>query len=179
MPEPDSLAPEPAPMIVATPADADDIAQLRDRLAQWMVDNGIGQWLPGEYPAATVAEEAERGEWFVWRDSPEILAAAVRIVWRDPEFWGEDDTPAGYIHGLMVAPEFRGNDLGTRILRFCANRTLANGIPLQRLDTAADNPVLRKYYTNQGFTEVRETELPPQFHGTTHVVLMEKSLSMH
>lgn len=173
------MVPEPAPMVAATPADAADIARLRDRLAHWMIDNGIGQWLPGEYPAATVASEAARGEWFVWRDSPGVLTAAVRLVWRDPEFWGEDDTPAGYIHGLMVAPEFRGRDLGTRIIQFCAARTLANGIALQRLDTAADNPVLRKYYTAQGFTEIRETELPPQFHGTSHVVLMEKLLRMH
>ncbi|MEV4126261.1 GNAT family N-acetyltransferase [Nocardia sp. NPDC049707] len=177
MPERDSLAP--APMVAATPADATDIAHLRDRLAQWMIDNGIGQWLPGEYPAVTMAEEAGRGEWFVWRKSPEILTAAVRLVWRDPEFWGADQTPAGYIHGLMVAPEFRGNDLGVRILRFCADHTRANGIALQRLDAAADNPVLRKYYTTHGFTEVRETRLPPRFHGTAHVVLMEKSLRMH
>jgi GNAT superfamily N-acetyltransferase len=179
VPERDSTVPESAPMVAATPADAADIARLRDRLAQWMIDHGIGQWLPGEYPAATVAREAARGEWFVWRDAPEVLIAAVRLVWSDPEFWGEDDTPAGYIHGLMVAPEFRGRDLGARIIRFCADRTLAHGIPLQRLDTAADNPVLRKYYATQGFTEVRETELPPQFHGTAYVVLMEKTLRRH
>ncbi len=163
-------------MIAAAIADAVDIARLRDRLAQWMVDNGIGQWLPGEYPAATVAEEIVRREWFVWRDSPEILTAAVRLVWRDPEFWGADDTGAGYIHGLMVAPEFRGRDLGSRILQFCADRTRANGVTRQRLDAVADNPVLRKYYGARGFVEVRETELPPQFHGTSHVVLMEKRL---
>jgi GNAT superfamily N-acetyltransferase len=134
-------------------------------------------WLPGEYPAAVVAEEAARGEWFVWRDNPDVLTAAVRIVWRDPEFWGEDDTEAGYIHGLMVAPEHRGRELGSRIVQFCAEYTLAHGISRQRLDTAAGNSVLRKYYATQGFTEVRETRLPPQFHGTAYVVLMEKSLT--
>ncbi|WP_245745993.1 GNAT family N-acetyltransferase [Nocardia altamirensis] len=170
--------PESAPMIVASPDDAEDIAHLRNRLAQWMVDNGIGQWVPGEYPSAVVAEEAARGEWFVWRDDSGALLAAVRVIWRDPEFWGaDDDTEAGYIHGLMVAPEQRGRDLGGRIIQFCADYTLANGITVQRLDTAADNQVLRKYYAAQGFTELRETPLPPQFHGTTHVVLMEKSLT--
>ncbi|WP_454195747.1 GNAT family N-acetyltransferase [Nocardia sp. Marseille-Q1738] len=169
---------ESAPMVVATAADADDVARLRDRLAQWMVDNGIGQWLPGEYAAATVAEEAARGEWYVWRDESETLVAAVRLVWRDPEFWGaDDDTEAGYIHGLMVAPEQRGRAFGPRILQFCADRTLARGLTRQRLDTAADNQVLRKYYATQGFVELREATLPPQFHGTTHVILMEKTLS--
>ncbi|MFD0363586.1 GNAT family N-acetyltransferase [Nocardia sp. GCM10030253] len=169
--------PESAPMVVATPADAVDIAQLRDRLAEWMVGNGIAQWLPGEYPAAVVAEEATRGEWFIWRESLTELTAAVRIVWRDPDFWGADDAEAGYIHGLMVAPEYRGRDLGSRIIQFCADYTLARGVTVQRLDAAADNPVLRKYYGAQGFIEVRETQLPPQFHGTARVVLMEKPLA--
>ncbi|WP_330229043.1 GNAT family N-acetyltransferase [Nocardia sp. NBC_00508] len=169
---------ESAPMVAATAADADDVARLRDLLAQWMIDNGIGQWVPGEYPAATVAEEVERGEWYVWREKPETLVAAVRLIWRDPEFWGaDDDTDAGYIHGLMVAPEHRGRALGPRILQFCADHTLARGITRQRLDTASDNLALRKYYAAQGFTELREATLPPRFHGTTHVILMEKTLS--
>ncbi|WP_245562672.1 GNAT family N-acetyltransferase [Nocardia araoensis] len=168
---------EAAPMVAATPEDADEIARLRDRLARWMVDNGIGQWVPGEYATAVVAEEAARGEWFVWRDASGALISAVRLIWQDPEFWGaDDDTAAGYIHGLMVAPEYRGRDLGPRILQFCAERTLACGVTRQRLDTASDNDVLRKYYAAQGFVELRETTLPPRFHGTTHVMLMEKVL---
>ncbi|WP_141691875.1 GNAT family N-acetyltransferase [Nocardia brasiliensis] len=169
--------PEPAPMIAATRADAEDIAHLRDRLARWMVDNGIDQWHPGEYPAELVAAETDRGEWFVWRDDTGTLLATVRLVWRDPDFWGaDDDTEAGYIHGLMVAPEQRGRELGSRIIQFCTDYTLDQGITLQRLDTAANNPVLRKYYTAQGFTELREVPLPAHFHGNINVVLMERLL---
>lgn len=167
---------EAAPMVAATAADAEDISRLRDRLAQWMVDNGIGQWVPGEYPPAVVAEESERGEWFVWRAEDGALTAVVRLVWRDPDFWGGDDAEAGYIHGLMVAPEFRGRDLGARVIQFCAERTRAAGLTRQRLDTAAANQVLRKYYAAHGFIEIREAPLPPRFHGTDRVVLMEKSL---
>ncbi|MGW4366288.1 GNAT family N-acetyltransferase [Nocardia takedensis] len=166
---------DPAPMRQAVAADAEDIARLRDELARWMVDNGIAQWLPGEYPASAVAGEAERGEWFVWRDQGDVIAA-VRLIWRDPEFWGADDDAAGYVHGLMVAPRRRGEALGARILRFCADRTRAAGHTRQRLDTAAANQVLRKYYADQGFREIREAALPPQFHGTDRVVLMEKDL---
>ncbi|MEV0245512.1 GNAT family N-acetyltransferase [Nocardia sp. NPDC050712] len=166
---------ETAPMVPARPADATDIAGLRDRLAQWMVENGIAQWLPGEYPAEVVAEEIARAEWFVWREGGALLAT-VRLIWRDPEFWGADDAEAGYIHGLMVAPEQRGRDLGSRIIQFCAEHTRARGITRQRLDAAADNQVLRKYYNAQGFTEIREAPLPPQFQGTAAVVLFEKQL---
>ncbi|WP_225724801.1 MULTISPECIES: GNAT family N-acetyltransferase [unclassified Nocardia] len=168
--------PEPAPMIAATAEDAADIARLRDRLAGWMVERGIRQWFPGEYPAERMALEAERGEWFVWRGAQGELVATVRLIWRDPDFWGVDDAEAGYIHGLMVAPEFRGNDLGSRIIRFCADRTIARGISVQRLDVVSTNPVLRKFYDTQGFIEVREAPLPPQFTGDRRVVLMEKLL---
>ncbi|MEV6278483.1 GNAT family N-acetyltransferase [Nocardia sp. NPDC051832] len=167
---------ESAPMAPAQPGDAADIAGLRDRLAQWMVDNGIAQWLPGEYSADLVAAEVARGEWFRWREGAQLIAA-VRLIWRDPEFWGADDAEAGYIHGLMVAPEQRGRELGARILQFCAERTRAEGITRQRLDTASDNQVLRKYYAAQGFTELREAPLPPQFQGTATVVLFEKNLA--
>ncbi|MEV0297778.1 GNAT family N-acetyltransferase [Nocardia sp. NPDC050710] len=167
--------PEAAPMSPATAEDAEEIARLRNRLARWMVDNGIAQWLPGEYPVALVGAEAARGEWFVWRDGG-VLIAAVRLVWRDPDFWGADDAEAGYIHGLMVAPEHRGRDLGARIIRFCADRTRARGLTRQRLDAAAENHILRKYYAAQGFTEIREATLPPRFHGTDRVVLFEKEL---
>ncbi|MGW0249955.1 GNAT family N-acetyltransferase [Nocardia goodfellowii] len=166
---------EAAPMVMAQPADAADIAGLRDRLAQWMIDAGIAQWLPGEYPAERIAAEAARGEWFLWREGGRLIAT-VRLIWRDPEFWGDDDAEAGYIHGLMVAPEQRGRELGARIIQFCAERTRAQGITRQRLDAAASNPVLRKYYTAQGFTEVREAPLPPQFQGTATVFLFEKDL---
>ncbi|WP_309234517.1 GNAT family N-acetyltransferase [Nocardia sp. XZ_19_385] len=167
---------EAAPMVMARPADAVDIAALRDRLAQWMIDNGIAQWLPGEYTVDRVAAEVARGEWFLWREGAQLIAT-VRLIWRDPEFWGADDAEAGYIHGLMVAPEQRGRELGARIIQFCAERTLAQGITRQRLDAAADNQVLRKYYATQGFTELREAPLPPEFQGTATVLLFEKDLA--
>ncbi|MCP2274655.1 Ribosomal protein S18 acetylase RimI [Nocardia amikacinitolerans] len=173
----DSRALEPLEMVPATTADAAPIIAMRDGLARWMVNNGIAQWLPGEYPVAILAREAARGEWYVRREPTGEVLAAVRLIWHDPDFWGPDEIEAGYVHGLMVAPGHRGRSLGARALAFCAERTLARGLDRQRLDTAADNRALRKYYAAQGFTELRETTLPPQFHGTDRVVLMEKLLS--
>ncbi|TQM31042.1 GNAT family N-acetyltransferase [Nocardia bhagyanarayanae] len=173
----DSRALEPLEMVPATTADAAPIIAMRDGLARWMVANGIAQWLPGEYPVAILAREAARGEWYVRREPTGEVLAAVRLIWHDPDFWGPDEIEAGYVHGLMVAPSHRGRGLGARALAFCAERTIARGLDRQRLDTAADNRALRKYYAAQGFTELRETTLPPQFHGTDRVVLMEKPLS--
>ncbi|MBF6436444.1 GNAT family N-acetyltransferase [Nocardia cyriacigeorgica] len=166
----------PAPMLPATAADATDIAELRDELAHWMLANDIQQWKPGEYPPEAVAAEIARGEWFVWRADAGALIATVRLIWRDPEFWGESDAEAGYVHGLMVAPAHRGEQLGGRVLDFCAERTLARGLSVQRLDTAENNSVLRAFYAGQGFAEVGTAPLPARFHGCERIVLLEKQL---
>lgn len=166
----------PAPMIPATAADAPDIANLRDELAHWMLANDIQQWRPGEYPSEVVAAEIARGEWFRWRDDDGALIATVRLVWSDPEFWGEADAEAGYVHGLMIAPAHRGKQLGSRVLDFCAEYTLANGLSVQRLDTAENNQVLREFYATQGFAEVGTAPLPARFQGCERIVLLEKRL---
>ncbi|MBF6081381.1 GNAT family N-acetyltransferase [Nocardia cyriacigeorgica] len=165
-----------APMAPATAEDAPDIAALRDELAHWMLANDIQQWKPGEYPPETVAAEIARGEWFIWRDQEGALIATVRLIWRDPEFWGAADGEAGYVHGLMVTPAHRGKQLGSRVLEFCAERTLAHGLSVQRLDTAENNAVLREFYAAQGFTQVGTAPLPARFHGCERIVLLEKRL---
>lgn len=42
------------------------------------------------------------GDVHVLRDRAEIVGA-VAVRWEDPEIWGADAEPAGYIHLLMVA----------------------------------------------------------------------------
>ncbi|WP_025347992.1 GNAT family N-acetyltransferase [Nocardia nova] len=165
----------PAVMLSAALDDVPAILALRDELARWMVGNSIMQWVPGEYPAGRLAAEVGSGEWYaLWSESGD-LRAAVRLVWSDAEFWGED-TPAGYIHGLMVAPAARGTGLGSAVLRFCGERTLAHGLTTQRLDVVASNPVLRDYYARHGFAEVREVPLPAHFGTRNRVVLLERAL---
>ncbi len=165
-------------MLLATADDAPAILALRDQLARWMVGKSITQWVPGEYPVHRLDTEIAAGEWYVLRSESGALHAAVRLVWSDAEFWGED-TPAGYVHGLMVAPTARGTELGSAVLRFCAESTLAHGLTTQRLDVVATNPVLRAYYTRHGFAEVRVVALPPHFGTTNSVVLLEKALVPH
>ncbi|GAA4403985.1 GNAT family N-acetyltransferase [Tsukamurella soli] len=152
----------PSPAIVC---DAADIVHLRDRLAQWMVDTGIRQWTPGEYPVQLAADEAARGEWHVVRDAAGCLVATVRVVWCDPDFWGPGDqggdAPAGYVHGLMVAPgsPVRGRDL----LDHVAELTVARGLDRLRLDFVSHSDALRRFYVGYGFREVRRTVLPAPF----------------
>ncbi|MDF0528854.1 GNAT family N-acetyltransferase [Tsukamurella sp. 8F] len=158
----------------ADPCDAPDIVNLRDRIARWMVDRGIRQWSPGEYPIATAADEAARGEWFVARDEAGCLAATVRLIWSDPRFWGDADAPAGYVHGLMVATAstVRGRD----VLDFAAERTLERGLDRLRLDVVGHNDVLVRFYADYGFTEVGRARLPHPF-PDYEIALMEKPLS--
>ena len=40
------------------------------------------------------------------------LVGTVRLLWTDPDFWGDDHTPAVYVHGLMVDRRAAGHGLG-------------------------------------------------------------------
>ncbi|RHA43636.1 GNAT family N-acetyltransferase, partial [Cellulomonas rhizosphaerae] len=82
------------------------------------------------------------------------LAATVRLLWSDPDFWGDDDAPAVYVHGLMVARRRSGDGLGRALLDWAADQGREAGVGLLRLDCRTTNPALRAYYEAYGFTAV-------------------------
>lgn len=163
-------------MVPATQADVADIIELRDGLAQWMLDQGIDQWRPGEYPTEVAAAQVHAGEWFVHRVDG-ALVATVRIAYSDTDFWGDDIADAGYIHGLMVAPSHRRGGMGREVVTFAEKTIRAAGKSLARLDTATGNPVLMAYYPHLGFRPVREAKLPAQFGRDMSITLFEKDVA--
>ena len=85
-------------------------------------------------------------------------SARVRLLWTDPDFWGDDDTPAVYVHGLMVDRRAAGHGLGTALLDWAAARGRDAGVDLFRLDCRTTNPVLRAYYERYGFRAVGQRD---------------------
>ncbi|MDC7123306.1 GNAT family N-acetyltransferase [Cellulomonas fimi] len=157
----------PAP---ARPADVDDIHALRRALEDWMAERGVDQWPRGSLPRERVAAQVDAGEWWVVRDE-RGLAATIRLLWSDPDFWGGDDSPAVYVHGLMVARRRAGDGLGGALLDWAAARGRDAGAGLFRLDCRASNPALRRYYESQGFTAVGERDF-----GTHRNTLLQQPL---
>lgn len=159
----------------ATPDDAPAIVALRDGLARWLTDTGVNQWQEGEITVEHVAAGARLGEWHVAEVEDEIVAC-VRLAWSDPDFWGDDDAPAGYVHGLMVRRDHAGHGWGRGLIEWAAQATAAAGHDRLRLDTAAHNTTMVEYYRSLGFTVLREADLPPQFGRDMRIVLFERRL---
>jgi len=142
----------------ATPADVDDIHALRRSLEDWMAAHGTVQWPQGSLPRERIAAQVDAGEWHVVRDEELGLVGTLRILWTDPDFWGDDDTPAVYVHGLMVDRRVTGHGLGTALLDWAAARGRDAGVDLFRLDCRTTNPVLRTYYESHGFEAVGQKD---------------------
>lgn len=148
------------------------MVELREAAARWLVGRDIRQWLPGEVDVRTVRAQIAAGEWFVHRRGGDVVSA-LRFLWSDPVFWGEQPDEAAYVHGLMIDRRHAGEGLGAATLRWAEERATGAGRTFLRLDHAADNPGLARYYRDLGFRERGRR----QFELWGPVTLVEKVLT--
>ena len=151
--------------------DAPHLHALRESAARWLEERGIDQWHPGEVGLATFRAQIAAGEWFVDRLDGTVRAA-LRLLWADPEFWGARPDDAGYVHGLVIDRRHAGEGLGASSLRWAEAQTRAAGKTYLRLDHAAHNVRLARYYRELGFVERGRRE----FDAWGPVVLVEKAV---
>jgi len=152
--------------------DAEELCDVREAAAGWLVGRGIRQWQPGEVDIGTIRGQIDAGEWFLHRWSGTVLVA-LRFLWSDPVFWGEQPDDAAYVHGLMIDRRHAGEGLGAAALRWAEERARRGDRTYLRLDHAADNPRLAQYYREQGFVERGRR----QFDAWGPVTLVEKVLT--
>jgi len=157
---------------VADVSDVDALFALRRSLEDWMAERGLMQWPVGSLPRERVAEQVASGHVRVVRDCDGIVAS-LRLMWSDPDFWGDDRTPAVYVHGLMVDRRATGSGLGRRLLDWARDQGRTAGAGLQRLDCRTTNPALRAYYESLGFVAVGRQSFP-----TFDVTLLERPISV-
>jgi ribosomal protein S18 acetylase RimI-like enzyme len=157
----------------AVAEDAPDLHALREAAARWLQERGIDQWRPGEVGLATFSTQIAAGEWFVDRLGGSVRAA-LRLLWTDPQFWGARPDDAGYVHGLVIDRRHAGKGLGTASLRWAEEQARAAGKTYLRLDHAADNGRLARYYRELGFIERGRRE----FDAWGPVMLREKPLGV-
>ena len=143
----------------ATTTDVESVHALRRALEDWMAERGIDQWLIGSLPLERVAAQVADGQWWVVRDGDGLLGT-LRVVRADPEYWGEDDTPALYVHGLMVDRRASGTGLGRALLEWAHGEAERAGAQWLRLDHRESNPVLDARYRSWGFEPVGVTDRP-------------------
>ena len=145
--------PRSAPIVAARPEHAEGIVALRNRLAEWLQGRGIDQWRPGEFSPDDVAAEIRDGQWWVVAadDDPRRVLASVQVIWADPRVWGEQDEPAGYVHGVAVDRSLAGTGTGPALIRHAERVTAASGREVVRLDCDVTNPVLARFYQGLGY----------------------------
>lgn len=159
---------------------AQGIVDLRDRLARWLQGRGIDQWREGEFDPAEVCREIDRGEWWVVAspEQPGLVLASIRVIWADPEIWGEQPEPAGYTHGVAVDRSLSGTGTGARLIRAAERVIVESGRTISRLDYDDDNPVLKRFYTGLGYTPRGAVDFTvPRLDYRVTVMRMERRLS--
>ncbi|MEU6128505.1 GNAT family N-acetyltransferase [Saccharopolyspora sp. NPDC047091] len=154
-------------------ADVPGLHRLRRELEDWLRVKDVDQWKPGEVRPHDIAAQIARREWYVLRDADLGLVAALRILRSDPASWGDDPTPAVYVHGLMVSRRKAGHGLGSSLLRWAGDRGRASRARFLRLDCGESNEVLRAFYRDLGFREVGRRDFTD---GLFSVTLFEKVL---
>jgi protein-tyrosine phosphatase len=159
----------------ATESDLPTLVELRDSAARWLAGAGIEQWRPGEMTADHFRAVMRDGEVWVATDGPGgRVVGAWEIWWEDERTWGPQPAPAGYIHRLMIDHENPVRGTGRAMLTAAEERIAAAGRSLARLDCAAHNPRLRRYYTDAGYREVGHQ--PHRLGSRYPVTLFEKEL---
>ncbi len=134
-----------------TKKDAPGMFDLIVQRIRWMDENGIRQWnvthYDKAYPLSHYEEALSRGEGYgLINEAGEIICAA-RFIEED-ECW-EDKVPALYIHSFASKPGNPG--AGAYLLHKAEEYARGLGKMYLRLDSAADNEALSRYYEKQGF----------------------------
>lgn len=160
---------------LAEEADAAALVELRDAAARWMVSRGIDQWQPG-----TLSEDHFRGrmrDGEVWLATDGVngdIVGAWELWWSDDNAWGSRPPVAGYVHRLMIDRGNAPRGLGRLLLSAAEDRIVASGRSVARLDCAAHNLRLQRYYLDLGYREVGHQ---PLCRGSRYpVTLFEKHL---
>ena len=143
----------------ATAMDVEAILGLRDAAARWLTSRGLDQWSAGEIPSCCLQQQIAEHEVFVLRRGPDVVGT-VTLRWEDPLVWGEQTSPAGYVHNLIVDRALAGQGLGRRLLQWAEDTVVASGRSLVRLDCAASNRRLRALYESAGFHHIADRDFP-------------------
>ncbi|WBQ08000.1 GNAT family N-acetyltransferase [Kribbella sp. CA-293567] len=64
-------------------------------------------------------------------DGDELVAAA--RIWAFQQWWGGRKVPMGGVAGVVVAPEYRGRGVGSKLMRGVLARSVEHGYPLSAL----------------------------------------------
>lgn len=144
---------------LAEPADIAAIVGISESTDAWLAARGIDAGVPPRPMPEIIAETVAWHAMYVAK----IDVAAVgslSLYWNHEALW--DDLPANacYVHGLQVHRAWAGRGIGRAMLAWAEQQALAAHKAALRLDCMGNNPALRKYYEDAGFTHRGDVALP-------------------
>lgn len=160
---------------LAESSDLPTLVALRDSAARWMASEGIDQWRVGEMTEDHFRKRMAEGEIWVATHQESGVVGAFELWWDDERTWGPQPPIAGYVHRLMTDRAAAPRGTGRAMLAAAEERIVAAGRRLARLDCAAHNAGLRRYYAGAGYREVGEQ--PLTLGSRYPVTLFEKELT--
>ncbi len=147
----------------AQPGESTIAISILKSAASTLQQKGIDQWGIWLDPPAEkikwVEEGFKLGEFYFILVNDRI-AGMYRLSSADELYWGVQETEARYIHSLVVLNEYKGQQIGRRVLEQLISETREAGIPLFRLDCNAANKALCNYYEQLGFRQVGMKQMP-------------------
>lgn len=140
------------------PADLPFIYSLFDAAIQYQKQNNYPVW--PDYDKKGLAKDIElKRSYKIVIDGETAIIFTVtlddKVVWRDM-----DQGNAIYLHRVVVNPKYKGQKLFGVILDWAIEFAKERNLPLVRMDTWGNNPVIKAYYESFGFNMIEYYQLP-------------------
>ncbi len=119
---------------------------------------GINQWQDGYPDLATIQEDIQKEECYVYSHHNTIIASCTISFQPDPFYntiegsWSSDE-PYGVIHRIIVSSTHKKMGIATKLLNFAENLCKNNTINWMRIDTHHDNVAMLRCIKNNNYTE--------------------------
>ncbi len=129
-------------------------------------DINYPHWIRGVYPSEESAKKmTEKGAQYVCIQDGMIVGAFAlndepQGSYRKGQ-WPHVLADGEYtvIHALAVDPEYRNQNIASKIIKFCLEKTRSEGYKAIRVDIAADNIPARKLFEKNGFIFAGDVDL--------------------
>lgn len=160
--------------------DMDEIFRLYKAATDFQKTKHVVQWL--EFDKALIKNEIEESrQWKIIIDNK--IACIWATTFSDPSIWEDrSNDPAIYIHRIATNPEFRGQNLVSKIVEWVKQYAKTNGKKFIRIDTVGNNEKLIDYYKTCGFSflglsKLKDTSGLPEHYQNSTVSLLEIKMS--
>jgi ribosomal protein S18 acetylase RimI-like enzyme len=151
-------------IVLATPADLDDVVLLRQNAREWLRSRKNDQWQK-PWPSAEGERERllqglENQKTWIVRLSSEPAATFTIDEFSDPQLWTEleQSDRALYVHRFIVHRNYSGIKLGIALMNLIEVLARRGGYQWLRVDVWTSNTELQRYYQDLGFEHVRTIE---------------------